>query len=236
VTADPLGLAGDVQDATDRLLATARQLSGNGEEASLLPGWTRGHVLTHLARNADGAVNLLTWARTGVETPQYASWEARVAAIEAGAARPMPEQVDDLARACARFADAVRSMPAPAWSHLVRSTRGPQVPAARVVWSRLKEVEVHHVDLGAGYALADWPEAFTLRMLRTLATDFGERPDGPRMVVRCPEVGHDLAFGEGTSVVSGPASAVVGWLIGRSTGEALAVEPPGSLPKPPVWS
>ena len=44
---------------------------------SLLPGWSRGHVLTHLARNADGAVNLLTWARTGVETPQYVSQEQR---------------------------------------------------------------------------------------------------------------------------------------------------------------
>ena len=31
---------------------------------SALPGWTRAHVLTHLARNADAMVNLLTWART----------------------------------------------------------------------------------------------------------------------------------------------------------------------------
>ena len=29
-------------------------------EPSLLPGWSRGHVLTHLARNADAMVNLLT--------------------------------------------------------------------------------------------------------------------------------------------------------------------------------
>ena len=31
---------------------------------SRLSGWTRGHVLSHLARNADALVNLLTWART----------------------------------------------------------------------------------------------------------------------------------------------------------------------------
>ena len=38
-----------------------------------LPGWTRAHVLTHVARNADAMINLLTWARTGVPTPAYAS-------------------------------------------------------------------------------------------------------------------------------------------------------------------
>ena len=40
---------------------------------SLLPGWTRAHVLAHVAGNADALVNLLTWARTGEETPMYAS-------------------------------------------------------------------------------------------------------------------------------------------------------------------
>ena len=33
---------------------------------SALPGWSRAHVLTHVARNADAMINLLTWARTGV--------------------------------------------------------------------------------------------------------------------------------------------------------------------------
>ena len=49
----------------------------------LLPGWTVGHVLTHVARNADAYTNLLTWARTGVETPAYASPEAREALLRA---------------------------------------------------------------------------------------------------------------------------------------------------------
>ena len=44
---------------------------------SLLPGWTRGHVVTHLARNADALRNLLTWARTGIPTPMYPSRQAR---------------------------------------------------------------------------------------------------------------------------------------------------------------
>jgi maleylpyruvate isomerase len=53
--------------ATDELLG---QISGLAEadvrEPSLLPGWTRGHVLSHLARDAEGGTRLLGWARTGI--------------------------------------------------------------------------------------------------------------------------------------------------------------------------
>ena len=86
MTADPLVLLPEIDRATARLLATARKLDDADLAApSRLPGWTRGHVLAHLARNADGCVNLLTWARTGIETPQYASDERRDADIETGA-------------------------------------------------------------------------------------------------------------------------------------------------------
>src|SRR4029077_20917204 len=77
-----------IGEATDRLLASAGALTDTGvREPSLLPGWTRGHVLTHIARNADGLGNLLRWARTGITTPMYASREARRAGIGAGGRR-----------------------------------------------------------------------------------------------------------------------------------------------------
>src|SRR5918999_1732122 len=60
-------------------------------EPSLLPGWTRAHIVTHMARNADGLRNLLTWARTGVETPMYVG-DQRERDIEAGVRRPIAEQ------------------------------------------------------------------------------------------------------------------------------------------------
>jgi maleylpyruvate isomerase len=239
VTHDPLALAVDVERATGRLLTTAAALDDTALAGpSLLPGWTRGHVLTHLARNADGAVNLLTWARTGAETPQYASWEAREADIDAGADRPAGEQVADLSAASQRLAAAVAEMPPEAWAKVVRWTSGSEAPAARVMWSRLREVEIHHVDLDAGYTPADWPDAFTLRMLRSLTRDFGGRDDGPRLVVRAPEVGSDLPIGSAATepIVGGPGAAVVAWLIGRSNGDGLTVQPPGPLPAVPTWS
>ncbi len=65
-------------------------------EPSLLPGWSRGHLLTHIARNADSLRNLLIWARTGVETPQYPSGEARDEGIAAGASQPASELSEDV--------------------------------------------------------------------------------------------------------------------------------------------
>ena len=84
------------EDASRELAAATGQLLGDLEGLSdaqvagpsLLPGWTRGHVLSHLARNAEGGTRLLGWARTGVPSYEYESLQARAAAIEAGADDP----------------------------------------------------------------------------------------------------------------------------------------------------
>jgi maleylpyruvate isomerase len=236
VSTDPLGLTEDVQRSTARLLATAGTLDDEALAGpSLLPGWTRGHVLTHLARNTDGAVNLLIWARTGVETPQYASLEQRAADIEAGAGRDAATQLADLRAACDRLTEAIDAMPAEAWSNTIRWIHGREAPAAEVMWRRMRELEIHHVDLAAGYTAADWPDSFNQRLARELARDFTARADGIRVVVRSPEVGHDLIFGDATTepVVSGPLWATVAWLTGRSAGGGLGVSPPGPLPYVP---
>jgi maleylpyruvate isomerase len=237
VSTDPLALAAEISRSTARLLTTARGLSDEAvAQPSLLPGWTRGHVLTHLSRNADGAVNLLTWARTGIRTPQYESMARRAADIDDGAGRAAAVQVEDLAAACERFAAAVDAMPAQAWTSMVETTSGRQLSAAQFMWFRLREVEIHHVDLDAGYGPDDWPDAFALRLCRTVTENLAKREDGPRLIVRAPEVGHDLVLGDDavtSPVVSGPARAVGAWLIGRSDGSGLTVTPSGPLPPVP---
>ena len=238
MTIDPLLLTGEVDDATARLLRTVTPFdAADVAAASLLPGWTRGHVLTHLARNADGFVNLLTAARTGERIPMYASVAARAADIEAGAARPPAAHLDDLRRSADRFAEAVAAMPTEAWTAPVETPRGPRV-AALLVWGRLREVEVHHVDLAAGYRPADWPEAFSHRLLHEVANDLADRPAVPAMVLRFAGSGrHELSIGdpEGAPAVTGPAPELAAWLIGRGTGDVLTVTPDGPLPTPPEW-
>ena len=88
--------------ATERLLTTATALSdAQMRDPSLLPGWTRGHVLTHVARNADGLVNLMRWARTGTKIPMYASAESRSADVEAGSGRPAASLAADVRESAA---------------------------------------------------------------------------------------------------------------------------------------
>jgi maleylpyruvate isomerase len=238
VTADPLVLTAEVDRATQRLIQTARTLDDAGVAApSLLPGWTRGHVLTHVARNADGMTNLLTWARTGVKTPQYASLEQRAADIEAGAARPIAEHVADLEATAARFTEAAAAVPAEAWSVIVQGTGSQPVEAVRVVWGRLREVEVHHVDLAAGYQPSDWPEAFVHRLLHEIADGYPDGLDGVAVCLRSDDLGHELMLGPAGDglTVSGPGYALAAWLTGRSTGDNVTVSPPGRLPAVPSW-
>src|SRR3954454_12009621 len=171
MTIDPLALMTDVELATENLLRTAQALAPDAVGApSLLPGWTKGHVLTHVARNADAYTRLLTGARAGEDLPGYPSPQARVDDIEAGATRPRREQIDDIRTAHERFADAVAAMPAEAWTFRLGFVGQ---SAAAVPWARLREVEVHHVDLGAGYEPADWSDAFALRLLREIVAGAG---------------------------------------------------------------
>ena len=85
-----------VRDATDRLLTAAAELdNASVAEPSRLPGWSRGHVLAHLARNAEALVNVLEGR------PMYPSAEARDADIERDAPRPLDVQLADLRESAA---------------------------------------------------------------------------------------------------------------------------------------
>ncbi|WP_328467281.1 maleylpyruvate isomerase family mycothiol-dependent enzyme [Actinoplanes sp. NBC_00393] len=232
MTIDPLVLMTDVEAATEALLRTAEGLDDAAVgEPSLLPGWTVGHVLTHVARNADAYTNMLTWARTGVETPAYAGPDARRAGIEAGAGRPLSEQIADIREAHERFADAAAAMPASAWAFHLPPPVGQS--AAGVPWGRLREVEVHHVDLGRGYTPADWTDAFALRLLREIVT--GAHDDAPAMTLRPFGLDHPLTIGDDGPVVGGPTKSIAAWLAGRADGADLTVSPDGELPTPARW-
>jgi maleylpyruvate isomerase len=219
----------EVDRATARLLAAAADLPADPAVPSGLPGWTRGHLLTHVARNADAYGNVITWARTGVVTPPYASRAQRDADIEAGSGRPWPVLLADVRDSSARFAEAAAALPAEAWA--VRL----DPPAGAVVllpWRRLREVEVHHVDLAGAYGPANWPESFAHRLLHEVAGALGDvsltlHPEG---------IGHPVLLGAGgPPEIAGPVSALAGWLTGRSSGAGLTVTPPGPLPTLPDW-
>lgn len=225
--------------AAGRLLASASAFSGDQmREPSKLPGWSRGHLLTHIARNADGLVNLLSWAQTGVETPQYPSHEARSADIEAGAGRSADELVADFDSSAKSFIARARALPGEAWLTQVRGMRGPAHPAWFVLNRRLFEVEVHHADLGAGYVPADWPRWFVSDELYRVTGEYSRDPACPSVVLNDAGSGRQyfLRASEGSeTAVTGAGYALLAWLIGRDSDGALTVDPQGPLPRLPSY-
>jgi maleylpyruvate isomerase len=233
----------EVDAGAKRIVATLTALPDEDVLApSALPGWTRGHVATHIARNADSLWNLLEWARTGVETPQYPSVEARNADLEAGAGRDAKALAEDVRATAERFSEQARSLPEKAWDAQVRAMLGFSHPAWYTVYRRWHEVEAHHVDLAAGYGPADWPETYvqwalprTFRDLRALPGDLRAGLDGYRLVAT--DTGDTAPLSESAEApeISGSGRALLGWLSGRSSGEGLVTRPEEPLPVPPPW-
>ncbi len=154
-------LSDQIDQATQRLLGTARVITEPDLRApSLLPGWTRAHVLAHLARGADAMRNLLVGVRSGQERPAYVSAKARQADIEYGAGLRANELMADLADSAMALRTLARQLPDEGWQVPVRILDSAPFPAAQLLIRRLVEVELHHCDLGAGYGPADWPAAF----------------------------------------------------------------------------
>jgi maleylpyruvate isomerase len=175
-------LADQIDQATQRLIDTARIITEPDLRApSLLPGWTRAHVLAHLARGADAMRNLLVGVRSGQERPAYVSAEARQADIEYGAGIRADELMADLADSAMALRTIARQLPDEGWQVPVRILDSAPFPAAQLLTRRLVEVELHHCDLGAGYGPADWPAAFAdLDLAEPMRSQRQDRLDYPQ--------------------------------------------------------
>jgi maleylpyruvate isomerase len=199
-----------------------------------LRGWTRGHLVSHLARNADGLVNLLHWARTGIESPMYASQADREADIEEGAHRLAQVQQEDLRAADERFFMATEVMSERDWEAVVTNGQGLPVAVSLVPWMRLTEVLVHHVDLDLELAFPDVVELAgeqTGPLIDYVVTRYDDRPGVPavRLTVNLPSGDeHTWLLGNTGEPrdISCSASMALSWLTGRESHD---------LPSLPGW-
>ncbi len=235
---DPLADLEAVRAATERLLRTVEAMDpAQRSLPSLCADWSRADVVAHLTRNADSLLNLLVWARTGEETPGYASAEARAEGIRTSAALSAEQAALELREASVRLQSAGETLPTEAWDApvvLVVAGSGRETVARAVPWQRHKEVEIHHVDLDLDYTPAHWPADFTERMLEEAVTSMSARPGVAGFTVRSSDTGEEARVGGGSTLVSGPSAALVAWLLGRSSGDGLHVEG-GDLPALPAW-
>ena len=231
-----------VSAAIDAMVASTHTLQRSitdltdeqAREPSLLPAWSRGHVLAHLALNAQGLGNLVSWATTGVETPMYVSREQRSADIEAGSGRPAAELVGWVDASHRRLLEAMSEVPDEGWERRVRWGKdGRESEASLVPKLRRVEVEVHHVDLDLDYTLAHLPSDFVLTMLARRAKDLSERDDLPGFVL----VGNDnegtWTVGAGGFEITGTPPSLLGWVLGRTDG--IGVHSEQALPVLGPW-
>ncbi len=181
---------------------------GQTVEPSLMPGWSRGHVITHLARNSDGLNRFAIGVLTDEAVPEMypGGPVARAAAIEEGAGRPAELLAADFRFAGRRMLDSLRQISEDRFETPVNYRK--PVTARDIPVLRWRELEIHRVDLGLDYTAVDWPDVFVEHTLRT---------ELPELRLFHPQV----------PVPDLPRAELLAWLVGRPTRDGL--------PPVPAW-
>lgn len=226
-------LAHLLHEANQRLVRTVDALTEEAlAEPSSLPGWSRAHVVAHLALNADGLAGSLAGIGRNDPTPMYPTQEARDTDIDDLAAAGPATLRTRLLGATTHFADAVSAVPDDAWgARIERVPGGRTFPAVAVPSMRLREVEIHHADLAAGYSCNEWDPEFALLLVDAMAM---RDPAGAPFQVVATDCDRSWTFGDGGPTVSGHAAALGWWLTGRGAGEGLTSNH-GELPGIGAW-
>lgn len=192
---------------------------------SALEGWTRAHIVAHLVGNARALLNLVTWARTGVETPMYASQQQRLAEINSGALLPAWQLRHSFAQSSTALAEAMTQLGDVAWHQSVRSAQGRTLSAFEIPWLRAREVMIHSTDLRAGVTFAQLPDDF----LRALVDDVIAKRSataGHQAIVLDVDRAQYQVMGKGKPIiVSASLSAAAAYLTGRDKTVGPAIPP-----------
>lgn len=227
-------------DASSRVVRTVDEFQGDDwSEPSLLPHWTRAHVVAHLALNAEGMARALhgVVADDADDEPHtmYDSDERRDSDIADLATADPAELRDRLLAGTTRLSQAIAAIPDDQWETRVeRTPGGREIRAAAFPGMRLRELEIHHVDLDAGYTTSDWSEDFKIHLLDAMA----KRLDPPQAFeVRPLDLDRVWSFGpdaDDAAIVTGPAADIGWWLTGRPASDTLSCSR-GELPSIEDW-
>jgi uncharacterized protein (TIGR03083 family) len=192
VSADlPAGAVGSLLTAldvaTDDLSASlARASASELAEPSLLGGWSRAHVVAHLANVAAALVRMTHDALTDRTTSMYPDGRAaREAEIQSVAAQPWEELHAWFVQSTGGLTSTWHSVPWERWGRPFTETELGSIQLVRLVGLRLTEVEVHHADLAIGFGPREWSPALTrtcLPLRVASLTRFRRRPDADRTI------------------------------------------------------
>ena len=223
-------------EAGQRLVRSVDGLTGDEWAApSLLPGWSRAHVVAHLALNAEGLGGVLRGEAERSPAPMYESQESRNDDIEELAGADHAELRERLLAGTVSFPEAVQGLPADLWEGRFERTRGgPTLPLRAAPLMRVREIEIHHVDLDVGYSPDAWPPGFAEELVDGMVKR--QQPDvgflvRPLDADRTWEVG---PVGDDAPVVTGPVAHLGWWLTGRPPSEQVSSSR-GGLPQIGGW-
>jgi maleylpyruvate isomerase len=188
-SAAPVEALAAVRESEGRLVGVVAEFEDTFVAGpSQLPGWTVGHLITHLARNADSQVRRTAASVEGVVIDQYpGGMTARTSEIEAGAGRNARALSDDLTESSRRLLEAWADVPEHAWANVTRDASGRERRLDELPTRRWLEVEVHLVDLGCGRTHRDWPDTFVDARLPEMRAGAADRL-APGAVLPAPGV------------------------------------------------
>lgn len=224
-----------MDEATVTLLDEVVRLDDEALDApSALPGWTRRHLLAHVASNAGALGRLAGWALTGVPNTMYASPAERVTDIESGSRLPAAELRAWVTSSAQRLAADLDRLPGPAWQHQVITAQGRTVPASEIPWLRAREVGVHAIDLLTGSGFDDLPPGMCEALLLDVATHRSGRDGGPSVLLLSTDGGGpwQITGAEPEAVVSASRADLTRWVTGRGS---HGMEAEGPLPELGPW-
>jgi maleylpyruvate isomerase len=193
-----------------QVLATLHDLSDDeARQPSRLPGWTVGHVVTHIARNAEGHLRMLRGAIEGEVAAMYPGGRAqRSADIEAGAPRPAAELIADVSHTTAELEAVWAAMTPEAWDGHGEMVAGP-LAAIDMPFIRWREVTVHHADLGLDYSWSEWDAEYVKLDLGRMSMLWASRK--PMGMTELP-----------AEALAAEPRLRLAWLLGRAEIEGLA--------------
>ncbi|MET3923248.1 maleylpyruvate isomerase family mycothiol-dependent enzyme [Arthrobacter sp. UYEF20] len=233
----PQELLEELRRAADVVAGVTAKLTERDVPApSELPGWTRGHVLAHIAGIANAMARQLEFAARGESTELYdGGFEGRTRAIEMAAGHGIEEHRADVETALERALRAFGALDAAGWQARITYRGGVVFDGGLALW---RELVIHATDLGTGRGPETWSRPFCEHLFDFLAARV---PAGERLVLQ-PLGLPPVAIGTGgkSTVINGMLTDIAAWLAGRNptlgslraTAAADGVDLPELLPWP----
>ena len=164
----------------------------------------------------------------------YPSPEARASEIDRRAALPWPDLAAESDVSATVLRERLATLREPLSARCLRLGSGAPMAATDLAAVRIREVEIHRVDLGAEYQPVDWSAPFTVRTLGQLVPFFLEHRDVPVQVLRSVDSGHCWQVGETGPDLLGTEADLMAWLLGRHHGPLRSTDQ-NPIPAAPAW-